>query len=159
MGGQGPRGNNGTYSALCGLQSLLPLPPRKLGLSGANSHMGGLVHPVGLSNDPLGVSPCTSIPTGVLNKCPEALFSGARTLVLPGQPAALCAVSHFTISASLGLPVATPWLGSSSCRLCTQGLPASVLGAWDALHVGPSALCASIPLHPAAQLCPSYQPA
>ncbi|KAF6100015.1 hypothetical protein HJG60_011726 [Phyllostomus discolor] len=58
----------------------------------------------------LGVSPCASTPTGVLNQCPKALFPSAGIL-----GCTQCAVLCVTIATSLGLPVATPWPGSSRC--------------------------------------------
>ena len=41
------RGNNASCSALRGFQSFPPLPTRKLGLSGADSRVGGLVYILG----------------------------------------------------------------------------------------------------------------
>ena len=90
-----------------GFQSLPPLPTIKLGPSGADSQVGGLVHapsPCGSLQRPLspvrlGVSPAAaSTPTGVFNQRFEALFrrAGALGCVVcfappPFLPVYLCA--------------------------------------------------------------------
>ena len=68
-----------------GFQSLPPLPTIKLGPSGADSRVGGLVHAlwVSLTTSPvrLGVSPAAaSTPMGVFNQRFEALFPHAGAL-------------------------------------------------------------------------------
>ena len=70
-----------------GFQSLPPLPTSKVGPSGADSRVGGLVHALGSCGSPmnspvrLGVSPAAaSTPTGVCSQRLEALFPGAGAL-------------------------------------------------------------------------------
>ena len=130
-------------------QSLPLLHTIKLGPSGADSLVGGLVHAlwVSLTTSPvrLGVSPAAaSTPTGVLNQRFEALFPHAGTLsfaVCLAPQLFLLVYPHtnmgppYPLVATLpGLPAATcsPW--SSSCCVAT------------------SSLCL------AAHLCPFYRP-
>ena len=121
--GEGPRGSNGARST--GFQSLPPLLTIKLGPSGADSRVGGLVHTLGLCGSPtnspvrLGVSPAAaSTPTGVFSQRFEALFSspprwspGLRGLSPGPAAAALPRVL------SAWLPVSAPptvWVSVSS---------------------------------------------
>ena len=97
-----------------GFQSLPPLPTIKLGPSGADSRVGGLVHAlcVSLTTSPvrLGVSPAaSSTPMGVFNQRFEASFPRAGALSCkvcftppPFLPVYLCAKVGLR-----GLPVVT----------------------------------------------------
>ena len=143
-----------------GFQSLPPLPTSKLGLSSADSRVGGLVHTLSRplwvspmnSSVRLGVSPAdTSTPTGVFNQRFEALFSCA------GAPD--CAICFDP------LPSLLVYLCMNVSRRICQPPPSGVCQ----LQPGPprSTIChltgsathrlATSPLHPAARLHPSYQ--
>ncbi|KAF6109756.1 hypothetical protein HJG60_010959 [Phyllostomus discolor] len=115
---QGPRGNSGTCSTLCRFQSLPLLPPSKLDLSGIFLMWMGLCTPW--------VSPTTSpVRLGVsLHLNPHRCFQSVPRGSIsqrwdPGFQAAPC----FTVTASLGLPVATPWLGSASAACAPRVCP------------------------------------
>ena len=102
-----------------GFQSLPSLPTIKLGPSGADSQVGGLVHalgPCGVSptNSPvrLGVSPAAaSTPTGVFNQRFEALFphTGALGCVVRFTPLLFLRVYLCTNVGPQGLPATSLW--------------------------------------------------
>ena len=128
-------------SLSAGFQPLPPLPTIKLGPSGADSRVGGLVHAVGpcgsLQETPVrpGVSPtAASTPTGVFNQRFQALFphAGALGCVVCFAPLPFLLVYLCTNVGPRGLLVvalpapfvpqcASLWVQQPSC--CESSLP------------------------------------
>ena len=104
---------------LASFQSIPPLPTSKLGPSGADSEVGGLVHVLGTlwispANSPvrLGVSPAAaSTPTGVFSQRFEALFphAGALGCAVCFVPPPFIPVYLCVNVGSQGLPATTLW--------------------------------------------------
>ena len=115
-----------------GFQSLAPLPTSKLGPSGADSQVGGLVYILG---------PCGSL-QWILLWCWEFLP------LLPQPP------QVFSVR---GLRLYFPWAGALGCAVCLT--PQLFLPVYLRKDVGPPALPATTlpPLHLAARLHPSYR--
>ena len=159
-----------------GFQSLPPVPTIKLGPSGANSRVGGLVHALGpcasLQGTPvrLGVSLAVpSTPTGVFTQRFEALFPLCWSPGLHGLlhsppfirficecmcrrvlPATLPAPLSATLSPAL-------WVYLCKCGAAGSASARTACAICPTLHQSQSRHSHASPLHPGARLRPSYQ--
>ena len=129
MWGRGPRGNNGTCSTLCQISVVPPPPTSKVGPSGADSWVGGLVYSLG---------PCGSLQRTLLWGC-EFLP------LLPPQPPRVFSISGLR----LYFPALEPWVARSVATSTSFGLacpspPATsllqVLSAWLPISAPPMGL-------------------
>ena len=139
--GRDPIGSNCAVPLSARFQSLPPLPTIKLGPSGADSWVGGLVHALG---------PCRSLQ--------QTLLWGWEFLQLSPQPPRVFSVSGLKLYfPALELWVAWSITKSTSCCLAGQLQLCPLCDTICHLAGSASRRLAVSPLCPAAQLHPSYR--